>query len=56
VVKGRASIQLTLNEIVRDGKSLPISTKPFIRRCGSTKKRDAAIIGGGAAWALLLAR
>ena len=47
-VKGRASIQLTLNEIVRDGKSLPISTKPFIAVAESTKKRDAAIIGGGA--------
>jgi len=47
-VKGRASIQLTLNEIVRDGKSLPISTKSFIAVAESTKKRDAAIIGGGA--------
>src|SRR6266478_3301407 len=46
-VKGRASIQLTLNEIVRDGKSLPISTKPFIAVAESTKKRDAAMIGGG---------
>ncbi|HYR89818.1 MAG TPA: hypothetical protein VE422_37440 [Terriglobia bacterium] len=47
-VKGRASIQLTLNEIVRDGKSVAISTKPFIAVAEATKKRDAAIIGGGA--------
>jgi hypothetical protein len=47
-VKGRASIQLTLTEIVRAGNSLTISTKPYSAVAESTKKRDAAIIGGGA--------
>ena len=48
-VKGRASIELLLTEIVRDnGKSLSISTKPYRAVAESTKKRDAAIIGGGA--------
>ena len=48
-VKGRASIELMLTEIRRDnGKSLNISTKPYRAVAESTKKRDAAIIGGGA--------
>ena len=47
-VKGRASIELMLTEIVRDGRSLNISTKPYRAVAESTKKRDAAIIGGGA--------
>jgi hypothetical protein len=47
-VKGRASIQLTLTEIERAGNSLSISTKPYSAVAESTKKRDAAIIGGGA--------
>jgi hypothetical protein len=47
-VKGRASIRLVLTDIVRDGKDLPISTKPFVAVAQNTKKRDAKIIGGGA--------
>jgi hypothetical protein len=47
-VKGRASIRLTLTEIVRDGNALNISTKPYSAVAEATKKRDAAIIGGGA--------
>jgi len=47
-VKGRASIELMLTEIVRDGRSLNISTKPYRAVAESTKKRDAAIVGGGA--------
>jgi hypothetical protein len=48
-VKGRASIELVLTQIVRaNGKSLKISTKPYQAVAESTKKRDAAIIGGGA--------
>ena len=48
-VKGRASLELTLAEIVRDdGKPVSISTKPYTAIAESTKKRDAAIIGGGA--------
>jgi len=48
-VKGRASIQLTLTEIIRDnGKSVAVSTKPFTAVAESTKKRDAGMIAGGA--------
>src|SRR5262245_46208733 len=44
-VKGLASIQLTLTEIIRDKKkSVAISTKPFTAVAESTKKRDAGII------------
>jgi hypothetical protein len=48
-VKGRASIELKLTEIVlKDGKSVDISTKTYSALAPATKKRDAAIIGGGA--------
>ena len=47
-VKGRASIVLVLSEIVRDGETVSISTKPFVAVAEATKKRDAAIVGGGA--------
>lgn len=48
-VKGRASIRLVLNRIVReDHKSVEISTKPYTAVAESTKKRDAGIIAGGA--------
>jgi hypothetical protein len=48
-VKGRASIELTLTQIVRDGhKTINISTKPYSEVAESTKKRDAGIIAGGA--------
>src|SRR5262245_34133322 len=48
-VKGRASIELTLTQIVRDGhKTVNISTKPYSEVAESTKKRDAGIIAGGA--------
>ena len=48
-VKGRASIELTLTEIMpQNGKALSISTKPYSQVAEPTKKRDAAIIGGGA--------
>ena len=47
-VKGRAVLQLTLTEIVRTGNSLNVSTEPYSAIAESTKKRDAAIIGGGA--------
>jgi hypothetical protein len=48
-VKGRASIELLLTEIVRpDGETVSITTKPYRAVAESTKKRDAAIIGGGA--------
>jgi hypothetical protein len=48
-VKGRASIELKLTEIVfKDGKRMDIATKPYTAVAQSTKKRDAALIGGGA--------
>ncbi len=47
-VKGRASIQLTLTEIMPNGKAVSISTKPYIAVAEATKKRDAGIIAGGA--------
>jgi hypothetical protein len=48
-VKGRASIQLMLTDIEFDnGKSVSISTKPYTQVARATKKRDAAIIAGGA--------
>ena len=47
-VKGRASVQLTLTEIVRSGSPVNISTKAYSAVAEATKKRDAAIIGGGA--------
>ena len=46
---GRASIQLKLTDIVLDnGRDVEIKTKAFTAVAQSTKKRDAAIIGGGA--------
>jgi len=48
-VKGRASIQLKLTNIVRNNApDVAISTKTFSAVAEATKKRDAAIIGGGA--------
>jgi hypothetical protein len=48
-VKGRASVELKLTGIVlNDGKLLNISTKTYTAVAEATKKRDAAIIGGGA--------
>jgi hypothetical protein len=48
-VKGRASIELRLTDIIRNNaKNLAISTKTFSAVAEPTKKRDAAIIGGGA--------
>jgi hypothetical protein len=48
-VSGRASVELTLTQIFQDeGTPLVISTRPYTAVAQSTKKRDAAIIGGGA--------
>jgi hypothetical protein len=47
-VKGRASIQLTLTGIVRDGNDIAIATKPYTAVAEATKKRDAGIVAGGA--------
>lgn len=48
-VKGRAMLELTLTQIFgAEGKSITISSKPYMAVAAATKKRDAAIIGGGA--------
>jgi hypothetical protein len=47
-VKGRASLSLILTSIAPDGKSVEIETKQYVAIAEATKKRDAAIIGGGA--------
>ena len=47
-VKGLASIRLVLTDVERNGKKVPISTKPFVATAQNTKKRDAKVIGGGA--------
>src|SRR5439155_20214372 len=48
-VKGRATIELNLTDIARGNSQLVnIETKPYRAVAESTKKRDAAIIGGGA--------
>jgi len=48
-VKGRATVELTLTQVVlKDGKSLNVSTRPYTAVAATAKKRDAAMIGGGA--------
>lgn len=47
-VKGRASINLVLTSVIHDGKSIPITTGTYTGVAKSTKKRDAAVIGGAA--------
>lgn len=48
-VKGRASLELRLTDIIPDeGESIGIATKSHTAVAESTKKRDVAIVGGGA--------
>jgi hypothetical protein len=47
-VKGVASIQLALTEIMRGDRAVPITTDTFSATAESTTKRDAGIIAGGA--------
>ena len=47
-VKGVASIQLVLTEIVKGDKSIAITTETFTAQAEPTKKRDAGIVAGGA--------
>lgn len=47
-VKGRATLSLALTSVVYDGKTVPIETKTYVGVAKDNKKRDAAIIGGGA--------
>ena len=48
-VEGRASLTMVLQKLVVDGKEYDLETVPITRVAHSTKKKDAAIIGGGAA-------
>jgi len=47
-VKGRATLSLELTSVEHDGKPVTIETKTFVGVARDNKKRDAAIIGGGA--------
>jgi hypothetical protein len=47
-VKGLASIQLALTEIVKGNKTIAINTETFSAQAEPQKKRDAGIIAGGA--------
>lgn len=47
-VKGRATLSLALIAVEHDGKSVPIETRTFVGVAKDNKKRDAAVIGGGA--------
>ena len=45
-VKSRASIRLILTDVLREGKIVPISTKPFTDVAEDIKSRDAGVGGG----------
>jgi len=47
-VKGRATISLTLTDIVQGDRMIPISTGTFSATADSTQKRDAGVIAGSA--------
>ena len=47
-VKGRARLQLVLNEIMSGNKTHKIKTEPFTVVARNNKDRDAALIAGGA--------
>ena len=48
-VEGRASLTMELREIVVEGEAYDLNTKPLTLVAPGTKKKDAAIIAGGAA-------
>jgi len=47
-VKGRARLELVVNEITTRNRTQKISTEPFIAVGAESKDRDAAMIAGGA--------
>ena len=47
-VKGRATLSLALISVEHEGRNVPIETRTFVGVAKDNKKRDAAIIGGGA--------
>jgi hypothetical protein len=53
-VKGRASLTMTLREMTVGGKDYSLGTKPITLVARNTKKKDATIIGGGAAAGALI--
>jgi hypothetical protein len=48
-VKGRARLELVLDEIRTSGKVYKVSTEPFVAVASDNHKRDATEIAGGAA-------
>jgi hypothetical protein len=47
-VKGLASLELRLTEVIRNGKPIEISTKTYTAVAEKSTKRDATIVGGAA--------
>jgi len=48
-VEGRASLTMVARKLVVDGKEYDLTTRPLTFVARSTKKKDAVVIGGGAA-------
>jgi hypothetical protein len=48
-VSGRARMVLTLSDIDVDGRMVPLETNSIVVEADNSKKKDAAVIGGGAA-------
>lgn len=47
-VKGRATLSLALTSVEHSGKAVPIETRTYVGVAKDNKKRDVAMIGGGA--------
>jgi hypothetical protein len=47
-VEGRASIELTLTDIMQGDRMIPITTQTFAARAESTQKRDVGVVAGAA--------
>jgi hypothetical protein len=47
-VKGRATLSLALTSVLHEGKYVAIETQTYVGVAKDNKKRDAAMIGGGA--------
>ncbi len=52
--KGRAEIMLSLESVDSNGEHIPIRTVAAVRKSGSHKKRDLAMVGGGAGTGALI--
>lgn len=53
-VKGRAEMTLALRKLITNGKEYSLQTNSRTFRAQGTKKKDAAVIGGGAAAGALI--